>query len=50
MPTQTLTTVPILHRFFERKFLFWLEVLSILGATREAVDAFREAAAKWLNV
>ncbi|KAF9647967.1 hypothetical protein BDM02DRAFT_2470495 [Thelephora ganbajun] len=28
-----------LHRFLENKFLFWLEVLSVLGATREAVDA-----------
>ncbi|KAF9641927.1 hypothetical protein BDM02DRAFT_3067365, partial [Thelephora ganbajun] len=27
------------HRFLENKFLFWLEVLSVLGATREAVDA-----------
>ena len=31
--------VSTLHRFLERKFLFWLEVLSVLGATREAVDA-----------
>ena len=28
-----------LHRFLEEKFLFWLEVLSVLGAAREAVDA-----------
>ncbi|KAF9643731.1 hypothetical protein BDM02DRAFT_3191288 [Thelephora ganbajun] len=28
-----------LHRFLEKKFLFWLEVLSVLGAAREAVDA-----------
>ena len=31
--------VPILHEFLEKKFLFWLEVLSILGAAREAIDA-----------
>ncbi|KAF9644991.1 YVTN repeat-like/Quino protein amine dehydrogenase [Thelephora ganbajun] len=28
-----------LHRFLENKFMFWLEVLSVLGAAREAVDA-----------
>ena len=39
----------ILHRFLEGKFLFWLEVLSVLGAVREAVDAL-EAAVKWLDV
>ena len=31
--------VPILREFLEKKFLFWLEVLSILGAAREAIDA-----------
>ena len=31
--------IPILHRFLEEKFLFWLEVLSVLGAAREAVEA-----------
>ena len=40
---------PVLHRFLEKKFLFWLEVLSVLGAAREAVDAL-QVAAKWLNV
>ena len=30
---------PVLHRFLEEKFLFWLEALSVLGAAREAVDA-----------
>ncbi|KAF9646338.1 hypothetical protein BDM02DRAFT_3262324 [Thelephora ganbajun] len=29
----------VLRRFLEKKFLFWLEVLSIPGAAREAVDA-----------
>ncbi|KAF9644484.1 hypothetical protein BDM02DRAFT_3174579 [Thelephora ganbajun] len=28
-----------LHLFLENKFVFWLEVLSVLGAAREAVDA-----------
>ena len=39
----------VLHRFLEGKFIFWLEVLSVLGAAREAVNAL-EAAARWLNV
>jgi hypothetical protein len=29
----------ILREFLEKKFLFWLEVLSVLGAAREAIDA-----------
>ena len=42
---------PILRRFLEEKFLFWLEVLSVLGAAKEAVHAL-EAAEKceWLEV
>ena len=35
--------VPILHHFLENNFLFWLEVLSILGAAREAVEALKVA-------
>ena len=46
VPAQTQN---ILHNFLEKKFLFWLEVLSVLGAAREAVDAMG-AARKWLNV
>ena len=38
-----------LQRFLESKFLAWLEVLSILGAVRNAVDAL-QAAADWLEV
>ena len=30
---------PVLHEFLEKKFLFWLEALSVLGAAREAIDA-----------
>ena len=30
---------PVLEEFLGKKFLFWLEVLSVLGAAREAVDA-----------
>jgi len=38
-----------LHHFLEKKFLFWLEVLSVLSAAREAVDALG-VAARWLEV
>ena len=31
--------IPILHRFLQEKFLFWLEALSVLGAARDAVEA-----------
>ena len=41
--------ISTLHRFLEKKFLFWLEVLSVLGATREAVDAL-DIVAKRLEV
>ena len=34
----------ILHQFLEEKFLFWLEVLSVLGTVRDAVDALVVAA------
>ncbi|KAF9646559.1 hypothetical protein BDM02DRAFT_3188763 [Thelephora ganbajun] len=37
-----------LHRFLENKFLFWLEVLSVLGAAREAVDAL-DLTTRWLE-
>ena len=32
-----------LHRFLKTKFLFWLEVLSVLGSVRNAVDALQVA-------
>ena len=38
-----------LHRFLKNKFLFWLEVLSVLDAVRVAVDAL-QAAGDWLEV
>ncbi|KAF9645715.1 hypothetical protein BDM02DRAFT_3067637, partial [Thelephora ganbajun] len=38
----------VLHRFLENKFVFWLEVLSVLGAAREAVDAL-DLVTKWLE-
>ena len=39
----------VLYQFLEGKFIFWLEVLSVLGTVRDAVDAL-EAAARWLEV
>ena len=48
-PAHVVKVASFLHRFLEGKFLFWLEVLSILGVAREAVAAL-EVAAQWLNV
>ena len=43
--------IPFLNKFLETKFLFWLEVLSVLDAAREAADALDTAAkCKWLEV
>jgi len=41
--------ISALHCFLRNKFLFWLEVLSVLGTVRAAVDAL-EMATKWLEV
>ena len=42
-------TVESLHQFLTKKFLFWLEISSVIGVVREAVDAL-EATAKLLDV
>ena len=43
--------VPILQEFLEKKFLFWLEALSVLGAAREAIDALEAATrCEWPDV
>jgi len=47
--THMVKITSVLHQFLEQKFIFWLEVLSILGAVRNAVDAL-DVAAKWLEV
>ena len=47
--THSPNIIPVLCRFLKEKFLFWLEVLSILGTTRAAVDALK-AAEKWFQV
>lgn len=38
-----------LYDFLRQKFLFWIEVLSVLGAAREAVNALG-VVKKWLEV
>ena len=43
------TIGPTIHYFLKEKFLFWLEVLSVLGAVREAVNAL-EITAQLLGV
>jgi hypothetical protein len=40
---------PTIHRVLERRFLFWLEVLSVLGEAKNAIEAF-QATADWLEV
>ena len=41
----------ILRRFLEEKFLFWLEVLSVLGAAKEAVHALEATEnCEWVEV
>ena len=42
---------PILQEFLEKKFLFWLEVLSVLGTARGAIDALEATTrCEWPNV
>ena len=48
-PAHTPTITPTLRQFLEKKFLFWLEVLSVLGAVRNAVDAL-QVITDWLEV
>ena len=48
-PNHMSKIVSVLHQFLRKKFLFWLEVLSLLGTVREAVDALG-ATKKWLEV
>ena len=45
----TSRVISTLHQFLEKKFLCWLEVLSVLGAVRNAVDAL-EMVGKLLEV
>ena len=43
------TITPTLYQFLETKFLFWLGILSILGAAKNAVKAL-QVATDWLKV
>ena len=45
---QVADVISALHHFLEGKFLFWLEVLSVLGAMGDAAHAL-DATVKWLN-
>ena len=45
---QTLDVVSALSNFLEKKFTFWLEVLSVLGAVGDAAHALISTR-KWLN-
>jgi len=48
-PAHVPTITPTLHQFLETKFLFWLEVLSVLESVRNAVDAL-QVTQDWLEV
>jgi hypothetical protein len=47
--THSSKITPSLHQFLKEKFVFWLEVLSVLGISREAVDALK-VTETWLDV
>ena len=49
IPARAPAITPTLRRFLGTKFLFWLEVLSVLGAVRNAVEAL-QVAVDWLRV
>ena len=49
IPAHASAITPTLRQFLETKFLFWLEVLSVLGAVRNAVEAL-QVAEDWLEV
>ena len=50
-PSHKEEIIPSLSQFLETKFVFWLEVLSVLDTAREAPDALDATAkCKWLEV
>ena len=49
IPAHAPAIASTLLQFLEKKFLFWLEVLSVLGAARNAVEAL-QSAMDWLEV
>ena len=48
-PAQVPTITSSLHQLLETKLLFWLEVLSVLGAVKNAVEGL-QATVDWLEV
>ena len=48
-PSRAPTITPTLRQFLGTKLLFWLEVLSVLGAVRNAVEAL-QVTMDWLGV
>jgi len=48
-PAHTPTITPTLRQFLGKKFLFWLEVLSVLDAVKNAVEAL-QVITGWLEV
>jgi hypothetical protein len=49
IPSHASTITPTLHQFLEKKFLPWLEALSILGAARNVVEVLEDVM-DWLPV
>ena len=49
IPAHAPTFTTTLRQFLETKFLFWLEILSVLGAARNAVEAL-QVTTDWLEV
>ena len=49
IPAYTLTITHTLRKFLETRLLFWLEVLSVLGAVRNVVEAL-QVVVDWLEV
>ena len=48
-PAHAPTIIPMLDQFLKTKLLVWLEVLSVLGAVRNAVEAL-QVTTNWLEV
>ena len=49
IPAHAPTVTPTLRQFLGTKFLFWLEILSVLGTMRSAVEAL-QIVVSWLGV
>ena len=47
-PAHTHKISLLLDQFLQKRFIFWLEILSVLGTVRDAVDAL-DVAANWLE-